>query len=113
MNIGLWPMSASGGASVLTFADFLARLGAVKLPVVRLRLCWVLRCLSGCFIGVLVIRKEGRRKKEEGRRNREEGRRKKEEGRRKKEEGRRKREEGRRKKEEGCISVWQIHQIES
>jgi hypothetical protein len=29
--------------------------------------------LSGCFIGVLVSREEGRGKKEEGRRKREEG----------------------------------------
>jgi hypothetical protein len=41
--------------------------------------------LSGCFIGVLVLKK-----KEEGRRKREEGRGKKEEGRGKREEGRRK-----------------------
>ncbi|MEG3991670.1 hypothetical protein QUA13_32080 [Microcoleus sp. S28C3] len=39
--------------------------------------------MSGCFIGVLVSREEGRRKKEEGRRKKEEGRRKREEGRRK------------------------------
>ncbi|WP_293125699.1 hypothetical protein [Microcoleus sp. bin38.metabat.b11b12b14.051] len=37
---------------------------------------------------MLVVRGEGRRKKEEGRRKKEEGRRKKEEGRRKKEEAR-------------------------
>jgi hypothetical protein len=39
--------------------------------------------LSGCFIGVLVIKKkeEGRRKREEGRGIKEEGRSKKEEGR--------------------------------